>query len=175
MRIPDETDYDLIWSASRVPGFNDGMQWGPPSSKDELLLPLKRSLKAWDEGIGFTFTIESKKENEQRLGRISIRKTVVEEVWNIGYWTHPDHQSMGVMTEAVARILEFGFIQLESEAITAYTTIWNKASEKVLLKNRFTFSRYIEKGIKKKGQWLPENEYTITRNKWSVINGGDGS
>ena len=168
LRIPDETDYELIWSASRVPGFNDGMQWDPPSSKDELVLPLKRSLTAWDDGLGFTFTIESKKRGGERLGRISIRKTEVEGVWNIGYWTHPDHQGKGVMTEAVACILEFGFLQLKSDAITACTTTWNKASEKVLLNNRFTFSRYIEKGIKKNDQWLPENEYIISRDKWSV-------
>jgi len=35
-----------IWSASRYPGFNDGMVWDTPTSMDDLTEPLRRSLKA---------------------------------------------------------------------------------------------------------------------------------
>jgi hypothetical protein len=31
------SDINLVWSASRTPGFNDGMVWEPPENKEELI------------------------------------------------------------------------------------------------------------------------------------------
>jgi [ribosomal protein S5]-alanine N-acetyltransferase len=48
---------------------------------------------------------------------VSIRKTVGvasalrnrPNVWNLGFWTHPEYQGRGYLTESVLAILEFGF------------------------------------------------------------------
>ncbi|MEZ4849282.1 MAG: GNAT family protein [Bacteroidia bacterium] len=167
LRIPNESDIDFVFSASRYPGFNDGMQWDPPEHKDTIAESLKRSIQSWKEGKGYSFTIVSRDESAQRLGRISIRPDQGENVWNIGYWTHPEHQKKGIMTEAVGAILEFGFTQLQATKITACTATWNKASEKVLLNHGFTFVRFIEQGFQKKGEWVSENEYELNMEDWN--------
>ena len=62
-----------------------------------------------------------------------------EQVWNVGFWTHPDSQSQGIMTEVLSGILKFGFEDLSAVRIEACHVIWNKASEKVLKKNGFEY------------------------------------
>ncbi|MFK7946648.1 MAG: GNAT family N-acetyltransferase [Saprospiraceae bacterium] len=163
LRIPNESDIPYIFSATRVKGFNDGMQWNPPEKLTDLLAPLKHNHQAWESGEGFGFTI-TKKGFSMLIGRISIRKTSETNVWNIGFWTHPDAQNQGIMTEAVSGILRFGFEILEAVRIEACYAIWNKASEKVMLKNGMKHVQFIEKGFQKNGKWISENLMAITRN-----------
>lgn len=166
LRIPDETDYDFVFSATRYQGFNDGMAWDPPAGLDELIAPLERAIQAWMEGRGYGFTIETNEESSVRIGKISIRKTDEVNIWNVGFWTHPEHQKKGVMSEVLATILEFGFTKLGAIKITAEYAIWNKASEKVLLNNGFTFVRLIEEGLMKNGKWQSEHQYAIDKGHW---------
>lgn len=166
LRLPSREDFPHIFSATRYEGFNDGMLWEPPEHISELEAPLLRSIAAWEEGRAYGFSIE-RKSDQQFYGKTSIRKTDEDLVWNIGFWTHPQFQGQGIMTETVAGLLEFGFQKLSAIRITADYALWNKASEKVLKNNGFAFVRYIEHGFQKHGKWVPENHMEISREDWS--------
>lgn len=170
LRIPAKADIPHIFAATKIKGFNDGMAWDSPKKIEELLAPLERNLKSWKAGNAFAFTIENKKTTEF-LGRISIRPTKEKDVWNIGFFTHPKHQGKGIMSEAVAAILNFGFTRLNAINIEADYAIWNKASEKVLQKNGMEFIQFIEKGLFKKGKWVAENKVAINKMEWESFNG----
>ncbi len=165
LRIPNESDIPFIFSATRYEGFNDGMLWEPPESEAELIEPLKGTLKAWELGEGYSFTIVQKAVEEQ-VGRISIRRTDQEKLWDVGFWTHPAHQGEGVMSEALAAVLALGFEVLGAHKIQACHAIWNKASEKVLKRNGLTFERFIEQGFQKRGEWVAENLLSIEKQYW---------
>lgn len=165
LKIPEESDIPHIFSATRYKGFNDGMQWDPPESIDELQAPLERSHKKWEDEREFSFSIRHK-EKQEFLGRISIRTTEEEDIWNVGFWTHPRSQGKGVMTETLAAVLKFGFENLGAKRIEAAYAIWNKASEKVLHRNGLTFVEYLEKGFQKRGKWVAENLVSIDRVVW---------
>ena len=47
--------------------------------------------------------------------------------------------------------------------------LWNKASEKVLLRNGMIFERYVAEGFKKNGEWVEENLLVINREQWNKI------
>lgn len=168
LRIPSENDFPFIFSATRYEGFNDGMLWEPPENEAELVEPLKRSLQAWESGEGYAFTIEAKG-NPQLLGRISIRKTKESGRWNVGFWTHPESQRKGIMTECLGAVLAFGFEQLRADKIEACHALWNEASEKVLKRNGLKFERYLEKGFQKNGEWVPENLLVISKTEWHKL------
>lgn len=170
-RIPDESDFPHVFSATRHEGFNDGMPWEPPRNLEDLKLPLMGTVQAWIEGNDFSFSIEDLNTSEF-MGRISIRKTDYENVWNIGFWTHPIHQGKGIMTEACREIINFGFTTLNAIRIEAEYATWNIASEKVLKKNGMQFVKFLEKGFEKKGTWVSENLMAIDKNKWKNINYG---
>lgn len=130
LRCVSEQDIAYVFSATWFEGFNDGMLWEPPQSIEELKEPVQRSLQAWDSGSAYTFTIDTN--TSAFIGRISIRKDKLEGVWNIGFWTHPEQQRQGYMTEAAKAIVEFGFSVLGADRIEAYHALWNTGSEKVL-------------------------------------------
>lgn len=162
LRRPLEADIPYIFSATRYAGFNDGMLWEPPEKTEELQAAYERSLQSWQSGEGYSFSIEDR-ETADFLGRISIRKEKEKDVWNIGFWTHPEQQGKGIMSEAVEAVIALGFQTLHAKRIEACHALWNKASEKVLLKNGMTFLRYIEQGFQKKGEWIAENLLGIDR------------
>lgn len=166
LRFISKNDIPHIFSATRFPNFNDGMLWEPPEKEEELIEPFERHSKAWTEGQGYTFTIELK-ESSDFIGRITTRKQDYPSVWDIGFWTHPKLQSLGYMTEATAKLIDFSFEVLQASKVVACHATWNKASEKVLKKNGLTFVRTNPEGFKKNGSWVEENELEITREKWN--------
>jgi len=169
LRIPNETDIPFVFSATRFKGFNDGMVWEPPEKQADLVKPLHNNIKAWEAGKEYSFTI-TEKENNKPLGRISIRKTDQADRWNVGFWTHPESQKQGIMTEALKAILNFGFEELSAIEIEACHALWNKASEKVLQRNGMKFERYLAEGFQKNGEWVEENLLVINREQWNRTN-----
>lgn len=137
------------------------MLW-EPLAKEELIEPHENSIKAWENGEAYTFSIESK-DSKNFIGRISIRKREALGVWSIGFWTHPLYQDRGDMTECTQAILDFGFNQLKAEKIIAFHALWNKASERVMQKIGMTFIEYVPQGFIKRGEWVEENCLGINR------------
>jgi ribosomal-protein-alanine N-acetyltransferase len=165
LRAPSLEDIPYIFTASQYEGFTDGMLWEPPKQEDELKINLKKSILAWEQGEGFNFTIVNKA-TDDFLGRISIRKTEEDNLWNVGFWTHPKHQGKGIMKEALKAIIDWGFEQLKADEIEACHALWNKASERVLKSGGMIFLRYLEKGFLKRGEWVEENLLSIRREIW---------
>jgi len=165
LRYIEESDIPYIFSASGYEGFTDGMLWSPPESEMQLVEPFKNNVKAWREGKGYCFTIETI-ENADFVGRVTIRKTEEFGVWDIGFWIHPEHQGNGYMSETVQLIVEFGFTQLKANSIQACYALWNKASQSVLRNNGFEFVKYLPEGFFKNGKWVEENLVELTDKKW---------
>jgi [ribosomal protein S5]-alanine N-acetyltransferase len=167
LRRPSADDFPAIFSATRHPGFNDGMQWEPPTTMEELNEPLRENVLAWNRGKMFVFTIADPDSNSL-LGRIGIRKTDRAAVWNLGFWTHPEHQGRGYMTESVTAMLRFGFDGLGATQIEASYALWNKSSRRVLEKVGMRFIGYIPHAFQKKGRWIEANKMSITKREWLV-------
>jgi ribosomal-protein-alanine N-acetyltransferase len=162
LRAPDSADIPHTFSATRYSGFNDGMSWDPPVSEDELHAPLEQNLEARQANSAFAFTIE-KKEDRTFVGRIVIRQTSTQDLWNIGYWTHPEHQRNGFMTEAAQTVIDFGFSVLGAKAIEARLAPWNQPSRRVLERIGMVEVEYIAQGFQKHGAWVPEFRMLIER------------
>ena len=158
LRAVSHSDIDLVWSASRIHGFNDGMVWDPPKSKEELVPVTEKNLDAWEQGESFTFTIELT-EASLPIGRIAIRCEDVPGVWNIGFWIHPDYWSNGYATEAARAVIEFGIVELAASKITTAHAIFNTPSKRVIEKLGFRFNGENPCGFMKQGKPVPEYEY----------------
>lgn len=165
LRAPTEADIPFVFSATRFPGFNDGMLWEPPTTPPELHAPLLASLAAWAAGAAYTFTLETQ-DGADPIGRISIRRTDRKDVWDIGFWTHPERQGQGYMTKAATRLLEFGFTALGAESIGACHALWNRSSRRVLEKIGMSFVRRVPHGFQKHGLWVAEDCLSVSRTDW---------
>lgn len=162
LRAVSYADIDLVWSASRTPGFNDGMVWDPPHSKEELIPITEKNRIAWEEGKSFTFTVELT-EADMPIGRVSIRGDGDPGVWNIGFWIHPDYWSNGYATEAAHAVITFGFEELAAAKITTAHALFNTPSRRVIEKLGFRFTGNNPCGFLKQGKPVPEYEYAIEK------------
>jgi [ribosomal protein S5]-alanine N-acetyltransferase len=169
LRIVSEQDKVFIFSATKFKGFNDGMSWEAPESIEELNEFFQQTLQSWDASLAYTFTIECS-ETGTFIGRISLtKKEAGNNIWNLGYWTHPEQQRKGYMTEVAKAILELGFEVLKADCIEGYYALWNIGSEKVLKNIGMKFVRYIPQHFQKRGEWVAVNLLAIEREDWKIL------
>lgn len=117
------------------------------------------------EALEFIFHIKNKIQNRDMLfwgisfkDQRNLVGTIC--VWNfsddrktaeVGYELLPDYHKKGIMSEALNRVLQYGFDELNLQKILAHTHQFNEASQSLLLKHRFT----LEEGMKDNDN--PEN------------------
>lgn len=98
------------------------------------------------------------------VGRINLsvlgkdRKTV-----ELGYRIGENVTNLGYASEAVKLVLEKAFTTYGLHRIIAGTATGNLASQRVLLKNGFTFSRVIENDLQIHNEWVHTAVFEITR------------
>ena len=98
------------------------------------------------------------------VGRINLsvlgkdRKTA-----ELGYRIGENVTNLGYASEAVKLVLEKAFTTYGFNRIIAGTATGNLASQRVLLKNGFTFSRVIENDLQIHNEWVHTAVFEITR------------
>ncbi len=162
LRAPSEADIPHIQSALRVPGFTDGLAFGPHETAEGLKRMLARNLDNWRSGAAFTFTIEERG-SSAFVGRVLIRTTPEPGRWNLAFWIHPDQQGWGLATEAGAALLAFAFDVLGADTIEAGHVAGNIPSRRVLEKLGLREDGPVEKGLMKDGAWLPGCKMSLNK------------
>jgi [ribosomal protein S5]-alanine N-acetyltransferase len=165
LRRATEEDLPAIFEATTFPRFHDGMESEPPETIDDLYEPLQENFLDWEAGRLFSFTIADPTSN-MLLGRIGIHQNKRIGVWNLGFWTHPEHQRQGYMTESVTAIIGFGFDKLDAVQIEASYALWNKRSQRVMEKAGMKFVGYMPHAFQKQGRWIEANKMRITKQEW---------
>ena len=84
----------------------------------------------------------------------------------IGYWLGKSFWNKGYVSEALQRILQFGFEELHLNKIYASHFPHNPASGKVLQKNGFEFEGILKQEVLKNGQFLDLHRYAIFQEKY---------
>lgn len=98
------------------------------------------------------------------VGRINLsvlennRKTA-----ELGYRIGENVSNLGYASEAVKLVLEKAFTTYGFNRIIAGMATGNLASQRVLLKNGFTFSRVIENDLQIHNEWVHTAVFEITR------------
>jgi len=102
------------------------------------------------------------------VGAISIRPGFQKGRGDLGYWIGIPHQGKGLGTAAVARALEIAFGRMGMEKVEACAFVGNGASRRVLEKNGFRQEGLTRKAVLKRGRWLDERVFGITREEWEA-------
>lgn len=163
LRRAIDEEIEFVWEATRYPGFNDGMMWNRPESREELSDFSGNIEGRWRNGEAFLFTYREKVTNCP-VGRIVIERRFSE--WNCGFWTHPKWQGAGYATEALAGVTNFVFEELEAKVVNASHAEWNVASRTVLERNGFRFKLHLDEGFEREGDWVALDKLSLTRDQW---------
>lgn len=81
----------------------------------------------------------------------------------LGYWLSEDYWGQGIMTKAIAEMIEYAFENFEINRIFARPFDHNPASKNILEKNGFVFEARIEKNLFKNGVFIDEVIYGLRK------------
>lgn len=103
--------------------------------------------------------------NGEAIGGVGLhpQKDVYCKNAEIGYWISEDYWGKGIMTKAVAEILDYGWKHLEIDRVVAIIFGTNKGSARVAEKCGFTLEATLSKTIYKFGLYEDELIYAIRR------------
>jgi ribosomal-protein-alanine N-acetyltransferase len=79
----------------------------------------------------------------------------------IGYELHPDYHRRGIMQEALTRVLDYGFNNMQLHSIEAHVAPDNEPSIKLLEKNRFVREAYFRENYFYNGKFLDTVVYSL--------------
>ena len=87
----------------------------------------------------------------------------------LGYWLAEPFWNNGFVTEAVGRLLAFGFQELKLNKIYATHLLHNPASGRVMIKNGMVKEGELIDHMKKGDEYMSVAQYRLTRKEYSAI------
>lgn len=156
-------DLKEIHALHSLPETDEFNTLGIPQNVEETRLILLEWIKAteWEQSPEYTFTIRDI-ETSDFIGLIALKcgspKFRNGEVW---YKLHVNHWGRGYATEALKRVLEFGFSKLKLHRIEAGCAVDNKGSARVLEKAGMRKEGRKRKVLPLKSGWSDNYEYGI--------------
>ena len=149
------------------PEVVEHMIWGPNSLADTQEA-LFRMIKFQEESprVNFEFAIVLKASGKV-IGGCGLRLgNAIDKVGDIGYVLNRKFWGQGIMTEAVALLLRFGFEDLGLHRITAMTRPKNLGSQRVLTKSGFRHEGTFLENKFYKNKFNDSAYYAILKSEW---------
>ena len=129
---------------------------------------LESVLNSEDEGRELLFGI-IRKTDELFMGLISIDAGGQHDSSEVGYWIGVDYWGKGYMTEALVRIIQYGFEDLGLNRIYATHFHDNPASGRVMQKAGMTYEATMRQKVKKWDAYKDLLYYGILREEYLSI------
>ena len=107
------------------------------------------------------------KENGRIIGAMGfVHLDLQNSCGEIGYALSKEYWGMGVMTEAVSRLIRFGFQEMKLNRIEAVHFYGNEASGKVMQKAGMSFEGLLRQKMFVKGKFWDVKQYAIIKEEW---------
>ncbi|MFC1443908.1 GNAT family N-acetyltransferase [Streptacidiphilus sp. N1-10] len=103
---PDDVDAQHRLVLDSLEHLTPWMPWASDYSRDSLLEHLTAAQADWESGRSYDYAIVSEGET---VGACSLMRRIGPGGWEIGYWIHPDRTGRGLVTMAVAALVEAAF------------------------------------------------------------------
>jgi ribosomal-protein-alanine N-acetyltransferase len=115
-----------------------------------------------ENGIGINWGIYFLEEPEKLLGIIGYYRMKPEHYRaEVGYMLFPEYNGKGFISEALQKVVEYGFKDMKLHSIEAVLDPENKGSEKVLLKNGFVKEAHLIENEYYEGRFLDTLIYSL--------------
>jgi RimJ/RimL family protein N-acetyltransferase len=127
------------------------MVWAKDDTFDRNKEFLKMCEEAWRNGEGWTFTVFFEGRAAGTLG-LSVFEPLLQSA-QLGYWIRSDLAGRGLMTEAAAAMVSFGFERLRLHRIELHAALGNAASIRVAEKIGFRRGGILRDGSRGEAGW----------------------
>jgi ribosomal-protein-alanine N-acetyltransferase len=107
------------------------------------------------------------KEDDQLIGMIGFYRMKPENYRaEVGYILSPEFHGKGIITEALEKVIQFGFEEMGLNSIEAVIDPENFGSEKVLLKNNFVKEGHFKEHTFFEGEFLDSIFYSLLKKNY---------
>ncbi|MFA5303576.1 MAG: GNAT family N-acetyltransferase [Candidatus Nanoarchaeia archaeon] len=129
--------------------YSTTMRFPHPISMEKKFI--QNTIKNWKTGEGYEFGIIV---NGEVIGCIGLHVNKKDNNAELGYWLAKEFSGKGITTNAVKKVIKFGFNKIKLKRIYAYVIKGNIPSIKILTKSGFK-----EEGLLKKHKKLRKKYY----------------
>lgn len=141
---PDDAGFMNPAILASMPSLQPWMSWAvTPPSLDETTLYVRRALLEWHdrESLDFRLFLDTK-----FVGNCAVHSIN----WDVpsaqlGYWLHLDYQGRGLMSEAVQRLTQFAFDELNLVRLEIRCNARNQSSATVATRAGFDQEAHLRK------------------------------
>ncbi|WP_374507500.1 GNAT family N-acetyltransferase [Flavobacterium sp.] len=135
-------------------------------SKEEALEFITTMNAAVDSNTVINWAITTK-ENDELIGMIGFYRMKPENYRaEVGYILSAAYHGQGIITEALQRVIQFGFEEMGLNSIEAVIDPENFGSEKVLLKNNFVKEGHFKEHTFFEGKFLDSVFYSLLKKNY---------
>lgn len=166
MRVSDAAD---MYAYSRRPSVTEYLTWDPHTSVEETRDYLTYVGQRYRTGDFHDWSMICK-EDGHMIGTCGFTSfNCLADSAEIGYVLNPAYQGQGLATEAVRRVLKFGFEELSLHRIEAHFIQGNDASLRLMERVGMTFEGYARESMKIKGRFRTIGTCAILRGEFDTI------
>jgi len=161
---PEDAD-DVLEYAS-VPDVTTFLVWYPHQVKQDSIDFINFAKDQLVNNLTIIWGIEIK-ENKKLIGTIDLRNTqLINNCGEIGYVISNKYWNNGIMTEAVKRVIMFGFNEMKLNRIEAYCEVENIGSARVMEKAGMQFEGVLREKIYIKNKYRSMKMYSILKSEY---------
>lgn len=165
LRTVSASDADTLFPLIHRTDVTDTILWEGPDSLEDYRrgLAQRTALTQAGESHSFTLVEFSLPDPDLPIGSLAIRPE--ERGWrgDLGLWIGKPYQSRGHGRQAISQALTYAFERLEMEKLEASVFVGNWPSRRIFEVNGFQLEGVIRVAEKKRGRFLDEWLFGITR------------
>ena len=118
----------------------------------------------FDNNTSIAWVIALKEKPNEMIGEIGYYRTDLANYRaEIGYMLHIDFWRKGLISEALKKVINFGFQQMELHTISANINPGNDVSRQILLKHGFEKEAYFKEDYYFQGKFLDSEIYGLLK------------
>ena len=161
LRMSDAKD---LFSYARDPQVSRHVLWDTHESLSDSRQFLRAAIRQYRRGQPSSFAI-ALKDSGRMIGTIGFMWINVEyKSAEVGYSLSREYWNRGIMTEALRRVVAFGFEEMRLNRIEAQHEVDNPASGRVMLHAGMRYEGTLRQRLKNKGKYVDVALYAILKN-----------
>lgn len=127
--------------------------------------------EGFNNGTSIAWVIAAKENPNEMIGEIGYYRTDLSNYRaEVGYMLHSSFWRKGLISEALSKVLTFGFQEMKLHSVSANINPANDASRQILLKHGFKKEAYFKEDYYFQGKFLDSEIYGLLNpNDWAAI------
>lgn len=163
LRVSDAED---MYDYARRPSVSQYLSWNPHTNVNETREYLVYVGQRYRTGDFYDWAVVDK-ESGRMIGKCGFTSfDCPNDSAEIGYVLNPSFQGKGLATEAVRRVLDFGFTELGLHRIEAHFMEGNTASLRLMERLGMTLEGYARESMRIKGRYCTVGTCAILRQEY---------